>query len=641
MASIFQHTSAARGEVLRRQQEYKNSLAPTGTDYYKAKTRKNAYVSVTAGPKLDKKKITRTLPASKNTYDTLYANSEGKPDVVLNSVKISERGEFGMLRQVDIQFTCLRRSIFEEYERAFLVPKNKLTVSYGYVDGSQAVTVQDYIICKYGFSIDVNNQYVCNLRAYGPSPFMNETELAILPGRFKDKNFKAPGWEGTQAVATLPQYLKYKAQGDGTSANVDIPTGTIQDKKILILDNPNGMTPESYFAKKVYKVLQKMGMFGSDSSKLVYCTLEWFIETLNTYYLGDNLTGDMKGRKLVCNTKVTNGEYLSPICSAYPMSIVLTGNEHGYYGSSTYVGDGELKIDFSKHVDDSGIGSVISSDPDVGADYSKILLSYDYISSKLFGVGAEEGKIPDKSSTDINESPAPGLSLKTVLDTLFADIAGATGGYVILATMEGKDDEQWVIAKNGKTSDIKETIFKPLNGDGITRESTVKCDVPANAAYAVASGQAGVSNAKTPHSLSEEDPDEKEVKTAEEKVVEAKGIIKEHREVILSMNDFDSEDCKALETALRTVVESASEKDTAKKISIDQKMWPLELSIKLDGIHGFRFGDVINSDFMPSRYHKEGVSVSFVVLEVNHTISDNDWVTELKSQCHLIDKSAQ
>ena len=40
--SLFHHTSEARGKVGQRYQEYKDSFAPEGTDYYKPKTRKNA-----------------------------------------------------------------------------------------------------------------------------------------------------------------------------------------------------------------------------------------------------------------------------------------------------------------------------------------------------------------------------------------------------------------------------------------------------------------------------------------------------------------------------------------------------------------------------------------------------------------------
>ena len=82
MSSPFRKTSAAIGSVGARIAEYKASFAPDGTDYHKAKTRKNAYVTLTC--------MGQTLPTNPDTYDALYSNTEGKPDVILNGVSISE-----------------------------------------------------------------------------------------------------------------------------------------------------------------------------------------------------------------------------------------------------------------------------------------------------------------------------------------------------------------------------------------------------------------------------------------------------------------------------------------------------------------------------------------------------------------------
>ena len=155
MASPFQHTSAARGKVGARKQEYKDSFAPGGTDYYKTKTRKNAYVYITA---TSEKYGSATLPSSKNTYDDLYANEEGRPDVILSSVKITEGSDFGMLRTVEGAFTCLSRAAFETYEKIFLRPSSTLTVRYGYTDGTDSESLSEFVIAKYAFELTDKNQ---------------------------------------------------------------------------------------------------------------------------------------------------------------------------------------------------------------------------------------------------------------------------------------------------------------------------------------------------------------------------------------------------------------------------------------------------------------------------------------------------
>ena len=106
----------------------------------------------------------------------------------------------------------------------------------------------------------------------------------------------------------------------------------------------------------------------------------------------------------------------------------------------------------------------------------------------------------------------------------------------------------------------------------------------------------------------------------------------------LSASEFANEDCDALAACFKLLVEKASKKQQV-EMSIDDHIWPLELSVEVDGMKGFRFGDVINTTFMPSNFKGKGIKPSFVVLEVQHVISGNDWVTKLTSQCHLLNAS--
>ena len=59
---------------------------------------------------------------------------------------------------------------------------------------------------------------------------------------------------------------------------------------------------------------------------------------------------------------------------------------------------------------------------------------------------------------------------------------------------------------------------------------------------------------------------------------------------------------------------------------------PLNLSVTLDGINGFRFGDVVTTDYMLPRYED---TVVFTVTKVNHTISGQDWTTQIETVCRM------
>jgi hypothetical protein len=55
---------------------------------------------------------------------------------------------------------------------------------------------------------------------------------------------------------------------------------------------------------------------------------------------------------------------------------------------------------------------------------------------------------------------------------------------------------------------------------------------------------------------------------------------------------------------------------------------PFDVTVTIDGINGFRYGDVLDFPALPSRYRKD---VVFSVINVNHTISnDGDWTTTLR-----------
>ena len=627
MSSPFRKTSAAKGAVAARKQEYLDSIGPDGNNYHKAKTRKNAYVTLKCG--------NSTLPLEENTYDALYSNEEGKPDAILLGVSISEGSDLGMLRTVEAEFECLSRATFDALEPDFLAPGNKeagrtLSVKYGYSDGKgSSGSEDDFIICKYAFELTEKNTYKCSFKAYGPGPFLNNIQagaagsykkLSIVTGGF----FKSP-------VVTLPQYLKWCAQDGGIMANVDIANWSkpaAGGKKVIVVDNPNAITPTGMIMPLIYKALQAIGIISSDSSKKIYCTLQWFVETLNTFHIQPKLGKSMKGRSLNCNNQwIQKGAHtVSEVGSAYPMSIVLPGA--GYYGSSPKITDKECKLDF----DTNNCGKATNG------DYRNILLSYDYIASKVFGMSKEKGavKANDKADKTANKDVPPDVTVNTIMKTVFNDIYHATGGLVHLALQEDPGDGNIlnVIPKNSKASGYEATPFDPINGDGITRKCTVKCDVPANDAYAVANGNKGGGGGSGMVSslMGGDSATEAKKKGEDDPLTTAKKNVKELMEVGLSANEFDSEDCDALQAAFKDLIDNQPP-STMKNQSFDKNVWPLNLEIEIDGTHGFKFGDVVSSTFMPEKYRD--TKIEFVVTEATHEISNNDWVTKLKTQCFL------
>ena len=55
---------------------------------------------------------------------------------------------------------------------------------------------------------------------------------------------------------------------------------------------------------------------------------------------------------------------------------------------------------------------------------------------------------------------------------------------------------------------------------------------------------------------------------------------------------------------------------------------PFEVEFTIDGINGFRYGDVLTFDGLPDRYKKNAV---FCVISVTHTVgTDGQWTTTVR-----------
>jgi ribosomal protein S17E len=62
-------------------------------------------------------------------------------------------------------------------------------------------------------------------------------------------------------------------------------------------------------------------------------------------------------------------------------------------------------------------------------------------------------------------------------------------------------------------------------------------------------------------------------------------------------------------------------------------IYPIDLTLTIDGIDGFNFGDVISTNLIPARYNKE--NMVFVVTKISHTIQNGVWETTLNTKSRI------
>lgn len=66
---------------------------------------------------------------------------------------------------------------------------------------------------------------------------------------------------------------------------------------------------------------------------------------------------------------------------------------------------------------------------------------------------------------------------------------------------------------------------------------------------------------------------------------------------------------------------------------LNKAIYPVNLTLTIDGINGFHFGNVLTTSLVPSQYNKE--KLVFVVTKVAHSIKDGVWETTLETRSRI------
>ena len=66
---------------------------------------------------------------------------------------------------------------------------------------------------------------------------------------------------------------------------------------------------------------------------------------------------------------------------------------------------------------------------------------------------------------------------------------------------------------------------------------------------------------------------------------------------------------------------------------INQALYPIDFTVTIDGISGFRFGDVIRTSLIPTSY--TNAKLVFVVTKIDHKITAGGWETTLSTAARL------
>ena len=66
---------------------------------------------------------------------------------------------------------------------------------------------------------------------------------------------------------------------------------------------------------------------------------------------------------------------------------------------------------------------------------------------------------------------------------------------------------------------------------------------------------------------------------------------------------------------------------------LNKVLYPIDLTLTIDGIDGIKFGDVIQTNLIPARYTEE--KMVFVVTKIGHTIQNGVWETTINTKARI------
>ena len=577
----------------------------TDRDYQLYKSRRNAYAVVTCGG--------LTLPVGEKTFDDLYARKSGKPTVNLESVSVNIKGDYGLTRTVKVSFTCYDRSTFLKFEKACLRPNRKVSVKYGYVKpayGGGSESMDDLNVSGFNWSINDKNQYVCSFTAIGPTAVMTEMNCEV---QIKDAGltFLQPrviGPPKTVPVSSLSGLIEHDAQqGTGT------PTDTTQDGTyipaygghIAVLDEPIGG-----LMAKVLAFLP--GIMQPDPVKMTYVSLNYIVNRLMNDQVLSKSGGVMKGRKITVDA---SGYVIPGMCSGDPMKVVMLGGSAGNY---TDPADPSL----GKNWDPNGVGPVAYG---TSLNAGNIMFNKDFVIEAFDKARVKMDTKHSQEKTAGGKSGVSGVSIDAFMGALFDKVKQASGGWFQLSLSEkaGASKTLSIINRNEGSGGVGPLTFDPINGDAVTRSTKIDCSPSANDTYQ-AMANAMEKEGTTATILS----GEKRTPPSPSKS-QCLATLKRHR-TETAPGGFDDELVRQMESTLSSLVNALEEPELVAHSNLP---YPLNLSVSLDGTAGFAFGDIVRSTALPAGL--SSLNIVFRVTEVNHTIKNNDWQTDLTTICDV------
>lgn len=600
-----------------------------------------------------KRGVSLGLPGSNVMSDkdgnlTLYNAARNVPNKpLLTSIEVSNEGTMGSLLKGKfsfIAFPSLGSNGFSlgDLDEAFFTPGNEVEISFGWSvhAAKPSACSLKFTGIIYSFNWTFNN----DMSITADVSIVSAASIAL----------------GTSGDQTMPNDDGAPKLIDPLDKNISsVNLATKIDNDLLLFKNKRapqngyGVIKEddpiygsskalfTYYAISL-PIQESSTEEGSKSPPPVtktrwYVTLGSLTEYMNKIieaFEGDNPT---LGRLFKIRTIGNETAYNKDVKSAYPTDVFFPDSEMGKYGEIQPFKIGFLKSDVQDGT--INIGNILLGTDYIKETYNKFLdensvdITYRNITSFI---NALIGRI-NRSTGDIYQLTTQLIENPNVKkpDGRPSEITPKKPNdkdetlFTILSVEDSNIPKQHTdqIAKNAFLFDGR--IFKPLIKSVQISSSPPK--EMASAAYTAARSGDGkkVKPANLDNSVAtKEQKDLEEFETEEDLANKA---IKNGLDSAKSsgFNDSWSESFRGGLVGLKKF------RTGGDAHWLNQSLYPINFSVTIDGINGFKFGDTIKTNLVPSKYSKPPVQLLFTVTKINHLVKDGVWETTLNTAARI------
>tara|TARA_A100001201_G_scaffold45077_1_gene46033 strand:+ start:4112 stop:6163 length:2052 start_codon:yes stop_codon:yes gene_type:complete len=561
-----------------------------------------------------------------------YGTSTGRPTPAIQKLDIEMSGDYGSLKKAVLQIKTFDKASFENLEQQLMIPGTEINITYGRVGLSGPANNDEFkgVVYDYSFKLNETLGYDCEIKAVAKGSLVTEMNVnSKLADDGREFTSDFDGLNETQTCVNIFDVFDYDVQDKmDDHEDLDEDEGYIFGgysgvAHIAGCDCPDA-APEP----------ANDGMVGGN---VIFCSLGYIVNKLiNNDLLQGNIEGsavDTTGIRYVCDNQVTIGREYPKLFSANPMKILIRGTDQR--GTSHYGGTGGGAIGRffgASKIWGKNFPNPVVMDGSGKAKLANILIARDTLRS--IGGANEMGKEGSK------------IGVGAFLNNLFKEIYNNTGGafdltvsemtkeqaadYGYGGSVEGKMfivDRNWVPGAGAKKINLN--VNDPRSSGQTVRNVSITGKVPKDMAAAAFVGGTGVASGKKGATVKVIKGEQVEVLPNRAKILN--GLI-ESREVIHDTG-YNEESIAAGKTNLQAYVQADT--DHMDKARFRKDMYPLELSATMDGIAGIDFGNACTTNIIPSRYMTQRPRIVFTVTKTKHSISPNDWITDIDTICRM------